>query len=240
MDVEKVILLGTGAVILLVLAAGTRREKGTIRQSNAVREIVDQEKERILTGSDEECAETMEDKKAEVLRHKTGYVSKKIKTDCFELLRRREIRKNSHFNFTVRVKDGLEGETRECLIELRNNLKDILSDRSSKKYLKSSRDKLDIIYQKLDEGMIDPITFFRENPAALDEPTGLELYDFVIFDRVKNPVLLERTNNLIEKTSKTMMELSAAIHEMMEAKMSLERTIFIKEEFEAFAEFFLP
>lgn len=241
MEVSEVILLGTGALILLVLAAGTRHEKkGTIRQSNAVREIEDDEKDRILSGSDDECAETIKAKEAEVIKHKTGYVSRKIKADCCELLGRREIRKNSHFNFTVRAKDSLEGEARERLIELKNNLKFILEDVSSRKYLRGSREKLDIIYRKLDEGLIDPITFFRESPVSMGEPTGLELYDFVIFDRVKNPVLLKRTNDLIEKTAKTMMDLSVAIHEMLDAKVSLERTIYIKEEFEAFAEFFLP
>ena len=70
--------------------------------------------------------------------------------------------------------------------------------------------------------------------------TGFELYDMVIFSRVKNPALLEKSNAVIEEAARKMLELSQAIHEKGVAEDSLAKTLEIKEEFEAFSEFFLP
>ncbi|MBR0490949.1 MAG: hypothetical protein IJJ82_02755 [Clostridia bacterium] len=233
------ILVVTAVIILIVLVSRNWNKESITGQSNVVREINEDEVSTILAGSDEECFRAIKEKEAEVIRHPTGYASKRIKAQGLILLNERERRKRLEFKSSERTQERLVHENQKCLTNLKENLDDITKDCSSRKYLKGSRDRLTKIYSELEKNRENPIEFFRLILGD-EQMTGFELYDMVIFSRVKNPALLEKSNAVIEEAARKMLELSQAIHEKGVAEDSLAKTLEIKEEFEAFSEFFLP
>ncbi|MBO4292818.1 MAG: hypothetical protein J5881_00270 [Clostridia bacterium] len=230
-----IILCVTVVIILGVLALGNTKMSETANtQNNVVKTIIpDETTQKISEGSEEECIKALKQTHDRVIDNRTCSIPKCVERDLINALDKRvKIQFTGLCSARYVYRECFE-KAKASLAKLEENMDNLLEDRSTNKYLKGSNDGRTIInkiYRDFDICCENPQVFFRN--VKYDMFTAFEMYDYVVFGRVKNPALLEKSNAVISEAATDMINFEVAYKNKKAAEESYEKAVEIRAAYE--------